>query len=94
MMAELFIDLKGATVEANRVDSENADAIALWCGGVAVVEHDALEHSYTYAAVNVPVKNEYGVARAQEGDWVVRAPEGYFYVLRHNTFRQLFSAVK
>lgn len=91
-MAELFFDQQHEPVEANQITPENVDAVALWCAGVAVVEHDAFRHEVTFAAINVPSMGE--TVRAQEGDWVVRAPEGFFYVVKDTLFKTIFTAVK
>jgi hypothetical protein len=56
----------------------NAEMIAQWCGGRAVVQHDALDHDLTSSAVNVPTKE--GVKRAQVGDKVIRDDDGSFRI--------------
>ena len=87
-MAELFLTRENKTpLEGNRVSSDNATAVALWCGGVEVTEHDPLDHSQVYAGINVPT--EVGMMRAQEGDWVVRRVYGDFVVLKHPHFEAL-----
>lgn len=79
-------------VEANQVRQENYEAIAEWCGGVAVVEHDAIVHSMHFPAVNVPCLD--GIERAQEMAWVVKYPAGHFRTFRDAVFRSLFEAVE
>lgn len=78
-------------IEANQVNQQNYEAIAAWCGGVAVVEHDAMVHSLTFPAVNVPCKN--GMKRAQELSWVVKYPAGNFDVLHNALFHSMFEPV-
>lgn len=56
----------------------NTEMIAEWCGGRAVVQHDALDHDRTIPAVNVPTKD--GVKRAQVGDAVIRDNDGSFRI--------------
>lgn len=88
-MAELFKSRSdNIPIEANRVSKDTVTAVALWCGGVEVVEHDALNHEETYAAINVPTVN--GMMRAQEDDWIIRRATGDFYPLSEHRFRELF----
>jgi hypothetical protein len=56
----------------------NAEDLAVWCGGRAVVQHDALDNDRTTAGVNVPTKQ--GVQRAQVGDLIVRQNDGTFRI--------------
>lgn len=92
-MADLFQSKSTkAFVEANQVTSETADAVAVWCGGLAITEHDALVHETTYAGINVPTTT--GMKRASEGAWIVRAPSGGFYVVSDAVFKEVFEAVK
>lgn len=56
----------------------NAELIATWCGGRAVVQHDALDHDRTTPGVNVPVYG--GVERAQVGDTVIQENDGSFRI--------------
>lgn len=80
------------TIEANHLTQLNVEAVAVWCGGVSVVEHDAFNHETTFAAINVPTIE--GMVRAQEGDWVVRDPQGHFYVEKDSIFKERFEPVK
>jgi hypothetical protein len=66
--------------EARTLTSDNVDELAAWCGGVPVVEHDALDHGVTYAALNVPTSN--GVARAYEGQLIIRQHDGTFTIFK------------
>jgi hypothetical protein len=91
-MAELYLDADKMEVEANSLTPENAEALAIWCGGVAVVEHDAFNHAQTYAGVNVPTFR--GMQRASEGDWIVRNAKGFFYIVKHHKFQELFEPLK
>lgn len=67
--------------EARKLTKDNAEFIAQWCGGRAVVQHDPLDHDLTTPGVNVPVGNE--VERAQVGDMVIRQNDGSFRILKH-----------
>lgn len=90
-MAELFRAKGGTdTFEANLVASDTVTVVAIWCGGVEVVEHDVVEHNTTYAAINVPTVA--GMKRAQEGDWIIRRPAGDFYPVTSERFSILFEA--
>lgn len=91
-MAELFRSKVGQhPIEANRVTPETVEAVAIWCGGVHIVEHDALKHEITFAAINVPTS--LGMKRAQEGDWIVRRPTGDFVPCSNERFHELFETV-
>jgi hypothetical protein len=76
---------------ANQVTRDNVTAVALWCGGVSVTEHDALEHSKTFPAINVPTSA--GNQRAQECDYVVKRPDGSFMVVKPDVFDELFEPI-
>lgn len=71
-------------MDARTLTRSNADEIAEWCGGRRVVQHDALDGSTTFPAVNVPVGDE--VERAQLGDVIIQNPDGTFRI-----DRQLFT---
>jgi len=71
-------------MDARTLTRSNAHEVAEWCGGRPVTQHDALDDSATYAAVNVPVGNE--VERAQIGDVIIRNSDGTFRI-----DRQLFT---
>lgn len=91
-MAELYrTKADYHVVEVNQLDANNAIALSVWCNGVLVQEHDALQHDITFAAINVPAAE--GMQRAQEGDWIVRSLTGNFYVVKEHEFDQMFEAV-
>lgn len=93
-MAELYRTKDGPTlveVEVNQLLSTNGETVALWCGGVLVTEHDALQHDITFVGINVPTA--FGMKRAQEDDWIVRRPAGDFIVIGPVRFENLFEAV-
>lgn len=66
--------------EARTIGEKNAEAIAHWCGGKAVVEHDALDSSKTSPGINVLVNGE--VERASLGDTIIRKSDGTFEIFR------------
>lgn len=67
-------------VEARTLGESNAEAVAEWCGGRAVVQHNALDLSLTTPGVNVLTKN--GVERAQVGDTIVCENDGSYRIER------------
>lgn len=67
--------------EARTIGEKNAEAIAHWCGGKAVVEHDALDSSKTSPGINVLVNGE--VERASLGDTIIRNDDGTFEISRN-----------
>jgi hypothetical protein len=71
--------------EARTVSRANAQELAAWCGGRAVEEHDALDHSQTQPGVNVPVgpKHQDNVKRASLGDTILQHSNGEFDVIRN-----------
>lgn len=92
-MADLFKPKHGEDqIEANMLTASNAEAVAKWCGGVLVKEHDALQHDVTYAAINVPTVT--GKKRAQEGDWIIKRPTGDFYPVQAHRFEELFEPIE
>lgn len=64
---------------ARIVSVDTVDEIAGWCGGKAVVEHDALDHDRRFPAVNVPTRS--GLKRAAQGDYVIQQDDGSFEVM-------------
>ncbi len=71
-------------MDARTLTASNALEIAEWCGGCRVMQHDALDDSTIFSAVNVPVGDQ--VERAQIGDVIIRNPDGTFRI-----DRQLFT---
>lgn len=67
--------------EARTLSEYNARELAEWCGGRAVVEHDALDHDKTTPGINVPVKG--GVERAHVGDTLIRKNDGTFEIFKN-----------
>lgn len=66
--------------EMRTLNESNVNELAEWCGGRAVVEHDALNHSKTSSAINVPVGED--VERASLGDAIIRDEDGGFRVFK------------
>lgn len=65
--------------EIRVVSLDTAENIAVWAGGRAVMEHDAIDYSKTYPAVNIPTNR--GVRRAVDGDYVIKQEDGTFDVM-------------
>lgn len=88
-MADLIKQHGGTiTFEANCLRADNAEPVTVWCGGVLVTEHDALNHDLTYPGINVPTK--WGMRRAQEGDWIIKLQEDSFIVVKPEQFWALY----
>jgi hypothetical protein len=54
------------------------DTVAVWCGGVVIIEHDAIDHSVTNPALNLGTIN--GIERAHIGDTIIRNHNGTFQI--------------
>lgn len=80
-----YVDDKGDQVEVMQVTAACAEAVALWCSGVPVVEHDALNYSQTYPGINLMTKN--GPKRASDGDYVIKHSDGWFEVQKPSEFQ-------
>ena len=66
--------------ESRLVTDTNTEEVARWCGGLPVVQHDALAHEKVIPGVNVPVGD--GVQRASVGDVVIRNHNGTFQIFK------------
>lgn len=89
-MAELWRK-KPVTVEANELTKNNAEAVALWCGGMLVEEVDAFDPSKTFVGINIPTLE--GVMRASEGDYVIKGVRGEFYPCKPSIFTATYEKV-
>lgn len=67
--------------EARTLTERNAEELAEWCGGKAVIERDALDFTPS-PGINVPVGKGLGVKRASLGDIIIRKDDGTFEVAR------------
>jgi hypothetical protein len=65
--------------EARTVSEKNLGEVAVWCGGVIVGEHDALDHSVSNSALNLRTMNG-EVERAHIGDMIIRNHDGTFQI--------------
>ncbi len=84
---------KSSEVEVVRLASDNAIVAAGWCDGRIVEEIDALDPAKTYAGINVPGQNHRAVARASEGDYIVKYAGGNFEVFKPGIFESHFEIV-
>lgn len=66
--------------EARMVSESNITEVAEWCGGVVITEHDALDHSVTNPALNLPAGDE--VVRAHIGDTIIKNHNGTFQIFK------------
>lgn len=64
--------------KAKTLSQGNAEEIAEWCGGRAVVQHPAVGDGPTVTGVNV--LTEEGVQRAQPGDTIISQQDGYYRI--------------
>lgn len=83
---------KAVAIEANELTKENAEAVALWCGGRLVEEMDAINLDKKYVAINIPTLE--GVMRASEGDFVIKGVQGEFYPCKPGIFHATYDKVE
>lgn len=84
---------KGEThirVEAVRLNEDNAEAVARWCGGELVEEIDPMHGDETQPGINVFTSKN--VERASLHNYVVRIGRN-FYVLSNRYFESLYEPV-
>lgn len=67
--------------EAKTLTADNAAELAEWCGGRAVMEHDALNPAQSSPGINVPVGDD--VKRASMGDMIIRNNDGTFRIFKN-----------
>lgn len=90
-MADLYRRKAGGSVEVNRLTKENAIAVTLWCGGVQVEEIDVLDPGTKYVGINVPTLH--GMARASEGDYIIKGEHGDFWPCKEDQFYSTYEKV-
>jgi hypothetical protein len=81
----------GVLVEAVKLTSENVKQVADWCNGTEVKEIDALDSSKTYVGINF--LSWEGLARASEGDYIVKDHLDEFHTRWAVNFEDQFEAV-
>lgn len=78
---------KPKDVDAIQLTQDNVSQVADWCGGVMVLEVDPEDDAIELWALNVPsIKAETGVARASDGDYVIRDEHNRFSVMSSGEF--------
>ncbi len=66
--------VKTYEVMAMQLMPDNVERVALWAGGVPTTEHDALDASKTFVALNIPTLE--GAKRAQETNFILKSVDG------------------
>lgn len=89
-MADLY-QRKGQVVEANRLDKNNGEAIALWCGGQYFESASPFASEEKYAEINFHSPD--GPARASEGDYIVKTPSEEFRSMSEYEFLRNYEPV-
>lgn len=77
-------------IEANELTKENAEAVAIWCGGRLIDEFDAITGD-KYVGINIPTLE--GVMRASEGDYVIKGVQGEFYPCKPSIFLATYEKI-
>jgi hypothetical protein len=72
--------------EAKTLTANNAAELAHWCGGRAVKEHDALDHTSFTPGINVPTNGGASVERASMGDTIIKKHDGTFEIFKSERF--------
>jgi len=78
-------------VEARVVEPSTVIDTAMWCGGLAMEDHDAITRDGRQVGINVPTLA--GVVRAIEGSYVVRNENGHFEVMSSEEFNTIFEEI-
>lgn len=86
-----YVNDAGERVTARQLTADSITVISVWCQGVPVVEHDALDHDVTFQALTVPTSD--GPKRASQGDYIVRLSDGSFDVRKAYQFRSNFRGI-
>lgn len=79
---------KVTLVEAEEVTRDTVDRVARWCGGRVIEEQDAQDTSKTFVGINLPTLH--GMARASEGDYVVKGAAGDFWPVQRDIFQSKY----
>lgn len=73
-------------IEAVQLTAENADEVAVWCGGVKVHELDP-EGDETQNKVGISFPTLDGGARVSEGDYIIRDRLGRYRRMANGEFQ-------
>jgi len=83
--------LIAVAVEAMKLEPENVERVAVWCGGVEVQETDALDSTKKFVALNIPTLR--GVERATQGWYVIRDRNGAFSTMSPEEFQNKYEQI-
>lgn len=90
-MADLWRK-RPVTIEANELTKENAEAVAVWCGGRLIEEIDPHTPTNRYVGINIPTLE--GMMRASEGDYVIKGVQGEFYPCKPSIFTATYEKIQ
>jgi hypothetical protein len=80
-----------SVIEAVQLTKQNVEEVAAWCAGKEVTEIDALEHTITYVGLNVITWD--GMARASEGDYILKDALGDFHIRKPHAFTTTYEPI-
>ncbi len=79
---------KPVEIEAERLQSDNVETLATWCGGRATLQHD--KEYVTRVAIIIDTLE--GAMTAMEGDWIICGVAGEFYPCKPDIFDATYEA--
>ena len=79
---------KPVEVEAIQLMSDNAEEVAVWCGGVVIEEIDPVDSDKKWVGINIPTLE--GVMRASEDDYIIKGTKGEFYPCKPAIFVDIY----
>lgn len=80
---------KSHNITAVQLTKENANRVALWCGGRIVTEMDVHDPEKTFVGVNYPTTDGSG-GRVSEGSYLVKTESGEFQHYAPDMFKMSF----
>lgn len=78
-------------IVAVQLTKENVREVEAWCNGFAVIEHDAMDSSKQYVALNVPTN--LGNTRAHENWYVILFGNIRFFPMRPDAFEDYYQPI-
>jgi hypothetical protein len=78
-------------VWAIELTPDSIERAKIWCGGMEVVETDALDNTKKFVALNIPTLQ--GVKRASQGDFIVRDVDGVIDVVSPEKFKREYRPI-
>lgn len=83
------------SVEAMELSPITVHKAAIWTGGVEIEEIDPEDNTKRFVALNIPTNRpENPVVRVQEGDYIVKDPQGRFSRVSGEDFDKYFTLVE